>query len=91
MPKISGVPPLPRSLHTSTLVDDKLYVFGGWVPLDSPVLSQEREWKCTDQLSILNVSKFTWETVDFRVGSNLSHSVLSYEYVIFKHVQFYTV
>ena len=32
-PKVGGVPPLPRSLHSATLIKDRMYVFGGWVPL----------------------------------------------------------
>ncbi|XP_065179747.1 host cell factor 1-like [Sycon ciliatum] len=30
----SGLPPSPRSLHTAVLIKDKMYVYGGWVPLD---------------------------------------------------------
>ena len=41
-PKVRGVPPLPRTLHTSTLLDDKLYVFGGLIPRESPVSSQNQ-------------------------------------------------
>ena len=32
-PTVHGIPPLPRSLHSSTLIGSKMYVFGGWVPL----------------------------------------------------------
>ncbi|KAF7273748.1 hypothetical protein GWI33_013567 [Rhynchophorus ferrugineus] len=32
-PLVSGVTPLPRSLHTSTLIGHRMFVFGGWVPV----------------------------------------------------------
>lgn len=32
-PAIGGAPPLPRSLHSATLIKDRMFVFGGWVPL----------------------------------------------------------
>lgn len=63
-PEIGGIPPLPRSLHTSTVIGDKMYVFGGWVPLvldDVKVATHEKEWKCTNQLACLNLSKMSWE------------------------------
>ena len=32
-PQLSGGPPLPRSLHSATMIDKRMFVFGGWVPL----------------------------------------------------------
>ena len=32
-PQIGGGLPLPRSLHSATLVDKRMFLFGGWVPL----------------------------------------------------------
>jgi hypothetical protein len=32
-PQLGGVPPLPRSLHTTTMIGQRMFVFGGWVPL----------------------------------------------------------
>jgi len=32
-PFVYGQAPLPRSLHSATLINNKMYVFGGWVPL----------------------------------------------------------
>jgi hypothetical protein len=32
-PQIGGGTPLPRSLHSATLIDKRMFVFGGWVPL----------------------------------------------------------
>lgn len=32
-PKIAGNAPLPRSLHSATHIKDRIFIFGGWVPL----------------------------------------------------------
>ena len=59
-PKTHGPVPLPRSLHSSTLIGQKMYVFGGWVPLildDIQVAAHEKEWKCTSTLACLNLGK----------------------------------
>ncbi|XP_043482041.1 host cell factor 1 isoform X2 [Leptopilina heterotoma] len=68
-PAVQGPTPLPRSLHTATLIGHRMYVFGGWVPLvvdDVKVATHEKEWKCTSTLACLNLEKLTWEqlTVD---------------------------
>uniref|UniRef100_A0A9J8BP58 Host cell factor 1 n=1 Tax=Cyprinus carpio carpio TaxID=630221 RepID=A0A9J8BP58_CYPCA len=65
-PAISGVAPLPRSLHSATTITNKMYVFGGWVPLvmdDVKVATHEKEWKCTNTLACLNLDTLSWETV----------------------------
>lgn len=56
-PKTFGRGPLPRSLHSSTMVDNKMYVFGGWVPLiiNDSKATTEKEWKCTNTLAILDL------------------------------------
>nr|ACK44270.1 host cell factor 1 (predicted) [Oryctolagus cuniculus] len=57
-PSLSGVAPLPRSLHSATTIGNKMYVFGGWVPLvmdDVKVATHEKEWKCTNTLACLNL------------------------------------
>lgn len=68
-PLVSGPAPLPRSLHTATTIKDKMYVFGGWVPLlmDDIGLkgtTHEKEWKCTNQLACLNLETMTWEELN---------------------------
>ncbi|XP_015109014.1 host cell factor isoform X2 [Diachasma alloeum] len=63
-PVIHGPTPLPRSLHTATLINHRMYVFGGWVPLvvdDVKVATHEKEWKCTSTLACLNLETLTWE------------------------------
>ena len=32
-PSVAGPAPLPRSLHSATLIGHRMFVFGGWVPL----------------------------------------------------------
>lgn len=69
-PIVNGPPPLPRSLHSATLLNHRMYVFGGWVPLvvdnDARANSgnvHEKEWKCTNTLATLNLDNMTWEYV----------------------------
>lgn len=67
-PSLQGIPPLPRSLHSSTVVNNRMFVFGGWVPLvmdDVKVATHEKEWKCTNSLASLNLGMIAfslWET-----------------------------
>ncbi|XP_059609757.1 host cell factor 2 [Phlebotomus argentipes] len=62
-PQAVGRPPLPRSLHTSTLIGHRMFVFGGWVPFvtDDGKVASEKEWKCTNTLACLNLESMTWE------------------------------
>uniref|UniRef100_A0A8C1RJF8 Host cell factor 1 n=1 Tax=Cyprinus carpio TaxID=7962 RepID=A0A8C1RJF8_CYPCA len=66
-PAISGAPaPLPRSLHSATTITNKMFVFGGWVPLvmdDVKVATHEKEWKCTNTLACLNLDSMSWENI----------------------------
>ena len=59
-PYVQGVPPLPRSLHSATVIGHRMFVFGGWVPLvmdDVKVATHEKEWKCTNTLGCLNLGQ----------------------------------
>ncbi|XP_034112127.1 host cell factor isoform X1 [Drosophila albomicans] len=64
-PRTRGQAPLPRSLHSSTMIANKMYVFGGWVPLviNDTKATTEREWKCTNTLAVLDLDTMTWENV----------------------------
>ncbi|CAG7721393.1 unnamed protein product [Allacma fusca] len=66
-PSVSGTIPLPRSLHSATLIGNKMYIFGGWVPLVLDDLktttNHEKEWKCTNSLACLNLESMSWENV----------------------------
>ncbi|CAH0385374.1 unnamed protein product [Bemisia tabaci] len=65
-PEVVGIPPLPRSLHTATMIGSRMFIFGGWVPLvldDVKVAAHEKEWKCTNQLACLNLEHMAWENL----------------------------
>ncbi|KAL3100447.1 hypothetical protein niasHS_001750 [Heterodera schachtii] len=62
-PLPQGFGPLPRSLHTANLIENRMFIFGGWVPID-PDDKLERPnqgWKCTNTLAVLNLSTLRWE------------------------------
>lgn len=66
-PEVGGPPPLPRSLHTATVIGNHMYVYGGWVPLvpdESKLATHEKEWKCTNTLASLNLDTMTWDNVE---------------------------
>lgn len=63
-PKTTGAAPLPRSLHSATLIGDKMYIFGGWVPLIVDNFTCEKEWQCTNTLAVLDLKTMTWEQVN---------------------------
>ena len=57
-----GPPPLPRSLHTAVVIRGRLFAFGGWIPVlaeDGSLPTHETEWKCTNSLCCLRLSKIT--------------------------------
>uniref|UniRef100_A0A4W3K5X2 Host cell factor C1 n=1 Tax=Callorhinchus milii TaxID=7868 RepID=A0A4W3K5X2_CALMI len=65
-PDVAGIPPLPRSLHSATMIGSKMYVFGGWVPLvleDVKAPTHEKEWKCTNTLACLDLETNTWTQI----------------------------
>ncbi|XP_066248376.1 host cell factor [Euwallacea similis] len=66
-PIVSGVTPLPRSLHTSTLIGHRMFVFGGWVPVvadEGKLAINEKEWKCTSTMACLNLETMNWEDLN---------------------------
>ncbi|RZB40520.1 host cell factor 2, partial [Asbolus verrucosus] len=66
-PQISGTTPLPRSLHTSTLIGHRMFVFGGWVPVvadEVKTSTNEKEWKCTSTMACLNLETMSWEQLN---------------------------
>ncbi|CAH1153360.1 unnamed protein product [Phaedon cochleariae] len=63
-PQVSGITPLPRSLHTSTLIGHRMFVFGGWVPVvadEVKTATKEKEWKCTSTMACLNLESMNWD------------------------------
>uniref|UniRef100_A0A2P2I2D6 Host cell factor 2-like n=1 Tax=Hirondellea gigas TaxID=1518452 RepID=A0A2P2I2D6_9CRUS len=65
-PSVGGMAPLPRSLHSATLINNKMFVFGGWVPLvleeQKSINNEKSEWKCTSTLACLNLESMAWES-----------------------------
>ncbi|CAH8472274.1 unnamed protein product [Schistosoma turkestanicum] len=69
-PVISGDLPAPRSLHSATVIGNRMFVFGGWVPLvmeEIKMTAQEKEWKCTNTLASLNLDTMAWEPLTMEV------------------------
>jgi len=69
-PQLNGVQPLPRSLHSATMIGNRMFCFGGWVPLvmdDVKVATHEKEWKCTNTLASLNMDTMQWESLSLEV------------------------
>ncbi|XP_068611257.1 host cell factor 2 [Brachionichthys hirsutus] len=62
-PQTRGTTPLPRSLHSSSVIGNKMYVFGGWIPDPESDENNSRgtEWICTNSLSVLNLDTLSWE------------------------------
>ena len=55
-----GPVPLPRSLHSAVMLKNKMFVFGGWVPVfgeDGRHPIHETEWKCSNSLACLNTGE----------------------------------
>ncbi|KAI1882154.1 hypothetical protein AGOR_G00247750 [Albula goreensis] len=66
MPEPKGPPPLPRSLHSANLIGNKMYVFGGWVPVmrtEDKTNALGAEWICTNSLCELNLDTMTWRSL----------------------------
>ncbi|KAI5729946.1 hypothetical protein M8J76_008293 [Diaphorina citri] len=68
-PQILGPQPLPRSLHTACVIGDRMFIFGGWVPIlkDESRSLHEKEWKCSNQLACLHLPEMTWEDLSVEV------------------------
>ena len=50
-----------RSLHSATMIGNRMFIFGGWVPLVmEDVATHEKEWKCTNNLACLNIESMAW-------------------------------
>ncbi|XP_043943135.1 host cell factor 2 [Protopterus annectens] len=58
-----GPVPVPRSLHTADVLGNRMYVFGGWVPLlldDLKVPVFVNQWKCTGSFCCLDLDTMVW-------------------------------
>ena len=88
-PAVNGMPPLPRSLHSATVIGNRMFVFGGWVPLvmdDVKVATHEKEWKCTNTLASLNLGNVICvaiglEILTFHFVKLMNHEIFSGQFV----------
>ncbi|XP_065807632.1 host cell factor 2 isoform X2 [Labrus bergylta] len=65
MPETRGSMPLPRSLHSANVIGNKMYVFGGWIPVPESEKHKAPgiEWICTNSLSVLNLDTMSWQNL----------------------------
>lgn len=65
MPETRGCRPLPRSLHSANVIGNKMYVFGGWIPVPESERANfiGTEWICTNSLSLLNLDTMNWQNL----------------------------
>ncbi|KAM9327599.1 host cell factor 2 [Pholidichthys leucotaenia] len=66
MPQTRGCTPLARSLHSASVIGNKMYVFGGWIPVPESDrdVTFETQWICTNSLSVLNLDTMSWRNLD---------------------------
>ncbi|XP_030623631.1 host cell factor 2 [Chanos chanos] len=65
-PQTTGPSPLPRSMHSANVIGNKMYVFGGWVPVmetENKPNALGVEWICSNSLSVLNLDTMTWQCI----------------------------
>ncbi|XP_058882945.1 host cell factor 2 isoform X1 [Acipenser ruthenus] len=63
LPETKGPSPLPRSLHSANVIGNKMYIFGGWIPIlmnEDKSSAFDNEWSCTNSMSYLNLDTMTW-------------------------------
>jgi len=62
-PRTFGITPMARSLHSAAVINDKMYIFGGWVPCSSSEVVKNViwKWKCTNAVSFLNLDTMAWK------------------------------
>ncbi|KAK6487907.1 host cell factor 2 isoform X1 [Huso huso] len=63
LPETKGPSPLPRSLHSANVIGNKMYIFGGWIPIlmnEDKSSAFDNEWSCTNSMSYLNLDTMMW-------------------------------
>ncbi|XP_068442650.1 host cell factor 2 [Clinocottus analis] len=65
MTETRGPTPFPRSLHSATVIGNKMYVFGGWIaaPEADKHNALQTDSVCSDSLSILSLDTLCWQTL----------------------------
>ncbi|XP_072529052.1 host cell factor 2 [Salminus brasiliensis] len=77
LPQATGPCPLPRSLHSSNVIGNQMYVFGGWVPAEETedeTNASGVEWMCTNTLSMLNLDTMAWRYLNPESQQQQRHS-----------------
>ncbi|XP_061570599.1 host cell factor 2 [Cololabis saira] len=62
-PQTRGPTPLPRSLHSANVIGNKMYVFGGWIPVPESQRQTGLDWICTNSLSVLSLDSMSWQNL----------------------------
>ncbi|XP_061662452.1 host cell factor 2 isoform X2 [Syngnathoides biaculeatus] len=64
-PETRGSVPLPRSLHSASVIGNKMFVFGGWIPVPESEKQNEAgiKWICTNSLFALNLDTMSWQNL----------------------------
>ncbi|KAF7658350.1 hypothetical protein LDENG_00013990, partial [Lucifuga dentata] len=80
-PHTRGSTPLPRSLHTASTIGNKMYVFGGWIPVPETDKPNDlgAEWICTNSLSVLNLDAMIWQNLDPEQRDDIQSQLQSQE------------
>jgi host cell factor len=71
-----GIAPLGRSLHSASLIQNKMYIFGGWVPVHGEEIgtsdeASKTQWKCSNDLCCFDLKTQKWETFAESLCENL--------------------
>ncbi|CAG9828310.1 unnamed protein product [Diabrotica balteata] len=77
-PKIAGIQPLPRFLHTSTVIGHRMFIFGGFVQTIAQLLFSgdinpevETSQECTNILKCLNLGTMSWDELNVQQENEL--------------------
>ncbi|XP_033989000.1 LOW QUALITY PROTEIN: host cell factor 2 [Trematomus bernacchii] len=78
-PETRGSTPLPRSLHSASVIGNKMFVFGGWIPAPESDLhtAVEPEWICSDSLTVLNLDTMSWQDLGSQQQDNVEYQLHS--------------
>ncbi|KAK5876357.1 hypothetical protein CesoFtcFv8_025721 [Champsocephalus esox] len=74
-----GSTPLPRSLHSASVIGNKMFVFGGWIPASESDrhTAVEPEWICSDSLTALNLDTMSWQDLGSQQQDNVEYQLHS--------------
>ncbi|KAK1906646.1 Host cell factor 2 [Dissostichus eleginoides] len=74
-----GSTPLPRSLHSASVIGNKMFVFGGWIPAPESDrhTAVEPEWICSDSLTVLNLDTMSWQDLGSQQQDNVEYQLHS--------------